>query len=186
VALLFVCSPGNPTGAVLSLTDWEHLFALSERYNFVIAADECYSEIYHGERRRWARWRPPTSWACHHRASVCLVVFSSLSKRSNVPGMRSGFVAGDAEVLKKFLLYRTYHGGAMSLAVQAASIAAWNDETHVEQNREQYRAKFNAITPLLKEVLDVELPDAGFYLWADVSRTGLSRHRIRPAPVRRI
>ena len=102
------------------------------------------------------------------------MVFSSLSKRSNVPGMRSGFVAGDADVLKKFLLYRTYHGGAMSLSVQAASIAAWNDETHVEENREQYRAKFNAITPLLKEVLEVELPDAGFYLWADVGRTGLS------------
>jgi N-succinyldiaminopimelate aminotransferase len=176
VALLFVCSPGNPTGAVLSLTDWEHLFALSERYNFVIAADECYSEIYHGEQ-------PPLGAmeAAHQlglatidRPYARLVVFSSLSKRSNVPGMRSGFVAGDAEVLKKFLLYRTYHGGAMSLSVQAASIAAWNDETHVENNREQYRAKFNAITPLLKEVLDVELPDAGFYLWADVSRTGLS------------
>ncbi|WP_373987958.1 succinyldiaminopimelate transaminase [Duganella sp. BuS-21] len=176
VALLFVCSPGNPTGAVLSLTDWENLFALSERYNFVIAADECYSEIYHGEQ-------PPLGAmeAAHQlglatidRPYARLVVFSSLSKRSNVPGMRSGFVAGDAEVLKKFLLYRTYHGGAMSLSVQAASIAAWNDETHVEQNREQYRAKFNAITPLLQEVLDVELPDAGFYLWADVSRTGLT------------
>ncbi|HEX5343038.1 MAG TPA: succinyldiaminopimelate transaminase [Duganella sp.] len=176
VALLFVCSPGNPTGAVLSLTDWEHLFALSERYNFIIAADECYSEIYHGDQ-------PPLgAMEAAHQLGLAttehpyarLIVFSSLSKRSNVPGMRSGFVAGDAEVLKKFLLYRTYHGGAMSLAVQAASIAAWNDETHVEANREQYRAKFNAITPLLKEVLDVELPDAGFYLWADVSRTGLS------------
>jgi N-succinyldiaminopimelate aminotransferase len=176
VALLFVCSPGNPTGAVLSLTDWENLFALSERYNFVIAADECYSEIYHGEQ-------PPLgAMEAAHQLGLAtidkpyarLVVFSSLSKRSNVPGMRSGFVAGDADVLKKFLLYRTYHGGAMSTAVQAASIAAWNDETHVEENREQYRAKFNAITPLLKEVLDVELPDAGFYLWADVSRTGLS------------
>jgi N-succinyldiaminopimelate aminotransferase len=175
VALLFVCSPGNPTGAVLSLTDWENLFALSERHNFIIAADECYSEIYQGE--------PPLgAMEAAHQLGLAtidkpyarLVVFSSLSKRSNVPGMRSGFVAGDADVLKKFLLYRTYHGGAMSLSVQAASIAAWNDETHVEQNREQYRAKFNAITPLLKEVLDVELPDAGFYLWADVSRTGLS------------
>jgi N-succinyldiaminopimelate aminotransferase len=175
VALLFVCSPGNPTGAVLSLTDWENLFALSERYNFIIAADECYSEIYQGE--------PPLgAMEAAHQLGLAtidkpyarLVVFSSLSKRSNVPGMRSGFVAGDADVLKKFLLYRTYHGGAMSLSVQAASIAAWNDETHVEQNREQYRAKFSAITPLLKEVLDVELPDAGFYLWADVSRTGLS------------
>jgi N-succinyldiaminopimelate aminotransferase len=175
VALLFVCSPGNPTGAVLSLTDWENLFALSERYNFIIAADECYSEIYQGE--------PPLgAMEAAHQLGLStigqpyarLVVFSSLSKRSNVPGMRSGFVAGDADVLKKFLLYRTYHGGAMSLSVQAASIAAWNDETHVEQNREQYRAKFNAITPLLQQVLDVELPDASFYLWADVSRTGLS------------
>ena len=176
VALLFVCSPGNPTGAVLSLTDWEHLFALSERYNFVIAADECYSEIYHGEQPPLGAMEAAhqLGLATIERPYARLIVFSSLSKRSNVPGMRSGFVAGDAEVLKKFLLYRTYHGGAMSLAVQAASIAAWNDETHVEANREQYRAKFNAITPLLKEVLDVELPDAGFYLWADVSRTGLS------------
>jgi N-succinyldiaminopimelate aminotransferase len=176
VALLFVCSPGNPTGAVLSLTDWEHLFALSERYNFVIAADECYSEIYHGEQPPLGAMEAAhqLGLATIERPYARLVVFSSLSKRSNVPGMRSGFVAGDAEVLKKFLLYRTYHGGAMSLSVQAASIAAWNDETHVENNREQYRAKFNAITPLLKEVLDVELPDAGFYLWADVSRTGLS------------
>jgi N-succinyldiaminopimelate aminotransferase len=176
VALLFVCSPGNPTGAVLSLTDWEHLFALSERYNFVIAADECYSEIYHGDQPPLGAMEAAhqLGLATIERPYARLVVFSSLSKRSNVPGMRSGFVAGDAEVLKKFLLYRTYHGGAMSLSVQAASIAAWNDETHVENNREQYRAKFNAITPLLKEVLDVELPDAGFYLWADVSRTGLS------------
>ncbi len=173
--LLFVCSPGNPTGAVLSLTEWEHLFALSERYDFVIAADECYSEIYFDE--------PPLGamQAAHmlglstvERPYARLVVFSSLSKRSNVPGMRSGFVAGDAEVLKKFLLYRTYHGGAMSPPVQAASVAAWNDESHVEANREQYRAKFGAITPLLQEVMDVALPDAGFYLWADVSRTGLS------------
>ena len=176
VALLFVCSPGNPTGSVLSLTDWEHLFALSERYNFIIAADECYSEIYHGDQPPLGAMEAAhqLGLATIERPYARLIVFSSLSKRSNVPGMRSGFVAGDAEVLKKFLLYRTYHGGAMSLAVQAASIAAWNDETHVEANREQYRAKFNAITPLLKEVLDVELPDAGFYLWADVSRTGLS------------
>lgn len=176
VRLLYVCSPGNPTGATLTLTDWEHLFALSERYDFIIAADECYSEIYHGDE-------PPLGalQAAHmlglstvERPYARLVVFSSLSKRSNVPGMRSGFVAGDAEVLKKFLLYRTYHGSAMSTAVQAASVAAWNDETHVEQNRAQYRAKFAAITPLLREVMEVELPDAGFYLWADVSRTGLS------------
>ncbi|WUR11561.1 succinyldiaminopimelate transaminase [[Empedobacter] haloabium] len=176
VQLLYICSPGNPTGAVLTLTDWEHLFALSERYGFVIAADECYSEIYHGDE-------PPLGalQAAHtlglssvERPYARLVVFSSLSKRSNVPGMRSGFVAGDAEVLKKFLLYRTYHGGAMSPAVQAASIAAWNDEAHVADNRTQYRAKFTVVTPLLQTVLDVALPDAGFYLWADVSRTGLT------------
>jgi N-succinyldiaminopimelate aminotransferase len=176
VQLLYLCSPGNPTGAVLSLTDWENLFALSERHGFLIAADECYSEIYHGSE-------PPLGalQAAHmlglstvDKPYARLVVFSSLSKRSNVPGLRSGFVAGDADVLKKFLLYRTYHGGAMAPPVQAASVAAWNDEAHVEENRVQYRAKFDAITPLLAEVLDVALPDAGFYLWADVTRTGLS------------
>jgi len=176
VSLLFLCSPGNPTGAVLTLTDWENLFALSERYNFIIAADECYSEIYHGDEAPLGALQAAhiLGLSSVEKPYARLVVFSSLSKRSNVPGMRSGFVAGDADVLKKFLLYRTYHGSAMSTVVQAASIAAWNDETHVEDNREQYRAKFNAITPLLQEVLDVELPDAGFYLWADVSRTGLS------------
>jgi N-succinyldiaminopimelate aminotransferase len=176
VSLLFLCSPGNPTGAVLTLTDWENLFALSERYNFIIAADECYSEIYHGDEAPLGALQAAhiLGLSSVEKPYARLVVFSSLSKRSNVPGMRSGFVAGDADVLKKFLLYRTYHGSAMSTVVQAASIAAWNDETHVEDNREQYRAKFNAITPLLREVLDVELPDAGFYLWADVSRTGLS------------
>jgi N-succinyldiaminopimelate aminotransferase len=173
--LLFVCSPGNPTGAVLSLTEWEHLFALSERYDFVIAADECYSEIYFDEPPLGAMQAAHMlGLATVERPYARLVVFSSLSKRSNVPGMRSGFVAGDAEVLKKFLLYRTYHGGAMSPPVQAASSAAWNDETHVEDNRAQYRAKFAAITPLMQEVMDVALPDAGFYLWADVTRTGLS------------
>ena len=176
VSLLFLCSPGNPTGAVLTLTDWENLFALSERYNFIIAADECYSEIYHGNQAPLGALQAAhiLGLSSVDQPYARLVVFSSLSKRSNVPGMRSGFVAGDADVLKKFLLYRTYHGSAMSTVVQAASIAAWNDETHVEDNREQYRAKFNAITPLLREVLDVELPDAGFYLWANVTRTGLS------------
>lgn len=176
VKLLFLCSPGNPTGATLTLTDWENLFALSERHNFIIAADECYSEIYHGDTA------PLGALEAAHQLGLAsveqpyarLVVFSSLSKRSNVPGMRSGFVAGDASILKQFLLYRTYHGGAMSPTVQAASIAAWNDETHVEDNRAKYRAKFAAITPLLQQVLEVALPDAGFYLWADVSRTGLS------------
>ena len=176
VQLLYICSPGNPTGAVLSLDDWRELFALSDRHGFVIAADECYSEIYCGST-------PPLGAleAAHalgrssgERPYANLIVFSSLSKRSNVPGMRSGFVAGDPAVVKKFLLYRTYCGGAMSPPVQAASIAAWNDETHVQDNRTLYKEKFNLITPMLRQVMDVELPDAGFYLWADVRRTGLS------------
>jgi N-succinyldiaminopimelate aminotransferase len=176
VQLLYVCSPGNPTGATLSLDDWRVLFALADRYGFVIAADECYSEIYHGATAPLGALE-----AAHQlgrsggqRPYANLVVFSSLSKRSNVPGMRSGFVAGDPAVLKKFLLYRTYSGGAMSPPVQAASIAAWNDESHVQENRALYKEKFSLITPLLKQVMDVELPDAGFYLWADVRRTGLS------------
>ncbi|MDK3022294.1 succinyldiaminopimelate transaminase [Cupriavidus taiwanensis] len=172
VQLLFVCTPGNPTGAVLSLKDWKQLFALSDRYGFVIASDECYSEIYFDEGRA-----PLGALEAAHklgRGLDRLVMFSSLSKRSNVPGLRSGFVAGDAALLKKFLLYRTYHGGAMNPAVQSASIAAWNDEAHVRENRAAYVRKFSEVTPMLAEVLDVALPDAGFYLWADVSRTGLS------------
>lgn len=173
--LLYVCSPGNPTGATLSLGDWRELFALSDRWGFLIAADECYSEIYTGST-------PPLGAleAAHllgrsggERPYRNLIVFSSLSKRSNVPGLRSGFVAGDPVAMKKFLLYRTYCGGAMSPPVQAASIAAWNDEQHVHENRALYKEKFNLVTPLLKEVMDVDLPDAGFYLWADVRRSGL-------------
>jgi N-succinyldiaminopimelate aminotransferase len=168
VQLLYICSPGNPTGAVLSLADWKELFELSDRYGFIIAADECYSEIY------FKAEAPLGSLEAAHKLGRSgferLITFSSLSKRSNVPGMRSGFVAGDAAVLKRFLLYRTYCGGAMSPPVQAASIAAWNDEAHVEENRAKYIAKFNQVTPLLKEVLDVELPDAGFYLWAKVDK----------------
>ena len=168
VQLLYICSPGNPTGAVLSLADWKELFELSDRYGFIIAADECYSEIY------FKAEAPLGSLEAAHKLGRSgferLITFSSLSKRSNVPGMRSGFVAGDAAVLKRFLLYRTYCGGAMSPPVQAASIAAWNDEAHVEENRAKYIAKFNQVTPLLREVLDVELPDAGFYLWAKVDK----------------
>ncbi|QOF81670.1 succinyldiaminopimelate transaminase [Variovorax sp. 38R] len=164
--LVFVCSPGNPTGAVMSLDEWKKLFTLSDRHGFVIAADECYSEIYF-------RDEPPLSGL---EASMKLgrpdfknlIALTSLSKRSNVPGLRSGFVAGDAALIKKFLLYRTYHGSAMSGAVAAASIAAWGDESHVVDNRAQYRAKFAAVTPLLEPVLDVRLPDASFYLWAGV------------------
>jgi N-succinyldiaminopimelate aminotransferase len=168
VQLLYICSPGNPTGAVLSLDDWKELFALSDRYGFVIAADECYSEIYFKPEA------PLGSLEAAHKLGRAgyprLITFSSLSKRSNVPGMRSGFVAGDAAVLKRFLLYRTYCGGAMSPPVQAASIAAWNDEDHVAENRAKYIAKFEQVTPLLQEVLDVQLPDAGFYLWARVDK----------------
>ena len=164
--LLFVCSPGNPTGSVMPLEDWKTLFELSDRYGFVIASDECYSEIYFREE-------PPlggleASYKLGRTDYKNLVAFTSLSKRSNVPGMRSGFVSGDASLLKQFLLYRTYHGSAMSGMVQAASIAAWNDEAHVVANRDMYRQKFAAVTPLLAKVLDVKLPDAGFYLWAAV------------------
>jgi N-succinyldiaminopimelate aminotransferase len=164
--LLFVCSPGNPTGAVMPMSDWEKLFALSDQYGFVIASDECYSEIYFRDDAPLGGLEAAAKLG---RADFKnLVAFTSLSKRSNVPGMRSGFVAGDANILKQFLLYRTYHGSAMSGMVQAASVAAWNDEAHVVANREQYRQKFAAVTPLLEAVMDVRLPDAGFYLWAAV------------------
>jgi N-succinyldiaminopimelate aminotransferase len=166
--LLFVCSPGNPTGAVMPMSDWEKLFALSDKYGFVIASDECYSEIYFREEAPLGGLEAATKLGRTDFKN--LVAFTSLSKRSNVPGMRSGFVAGDANILKQFLLYRTYHGSAMSGMVQAASIAAWDDEAHVVANREQYRQKFAAVTPLLEAVMDVRLPDAGFYLWAAVPK----------------
>ena len=164
--LLFVCSPGNPTGSVMPLADWKTLFELSDRYGFVIASDECYSEIYFREEAPLGGLE--ASYKLGRTDYKNLVAFTSLSKRSNVPGMRSGFVAGDAKLLKQFLLYRTYHGSAMSGMVQAASIAAWDDEAHVVANRDMYRQKFAAVTPLLAKVLDVKLPDAGFYLWAVV------------------
>ena len=164
--LLFVCSPGNPAGAVMPLSEWKLLFDLSDRFGFAIASDECYSEIYFRDEAPLGGLEA----AAHlGRADFKnLVAFTSLSKRSNVPGMRSGFCAGDAALIKQFLLYRTYHGSAMSPVVQSASIAAWNDEAHVLDNRAQYRQKFAQITPLLATVLDVALPDAGFYLWAGV------------------
>ncbi len=164
--LLFVCSPGNPTGAVMPLADWEKLFALSDQYGFVIASDECYSEIYFRDEPPLGGLEAAAKLGRNDFKN--LVAFTSLSKRSNVPGMRSGFVAGDANILKQFLLYRTYHGSAMSGMVQVASIAAWDDEAHVVANRAMYREKFAAVTPLLAEVMDVRLPDAGFYLWAAV------------------
>ena len=164
--LIYVCSPGNPTGAVMSLDEWQKLFDLSDRYGFVIASDECYSEI-------WFRDQAPlggleAAQKLGRSDFRNLLMFTSLSKRSNVPGLRSGFVAGDAELAKSFLLYRTYHGSAMNPVVQKASAAAWNDEAHVEDNRRMYRDKFAQVTPVLAEVLDVALPDAGFYLWAHV------------------
>jgi N-succinyldiaminopimelate aminotransferase len=166
VQLAYVCSPGNPTGKVFSLNDWQRVFDLAEAHDFIIAADECYSEIYFDEDD------PPlgalaAAEMLDHDFSR-LVVFNSLSKRSNVPGLRSGFVAGGADLIKQFLLYRTYHGSAMNPAVQAASALAWADEAHVVENRRQYREKFAAVMPILKDVLEFAAPDAAFYLWAKV------------------
>jgi N-succinyldiaminopimelate aminotransferase len=164
--LVFVCSPGNPTGAVMPLDEWRKLFTLSDQYGFVIASDECYSEIYF-------RDEPPlggleAAQLLGRNDFQRLIALTSLSKRSNVPGLRSGFVAGDANIIQQFLLYRTYHGSAMSPVVQAASIAAWDEETHVVDNRNLYRTKFAQVTPVLAEVMKVKLPDAAFYLWAKV------------------
>ncbi|MEO8024695.1 succinyldiaminopimelate transaminase [Polaromonas sp.] len=164
--LLFVCSPGNPTGAVMGLDEWKLLFELSDRYGFVIASDECYSEIYFRDEPPLGGLQAAAQLDRHDFKN--LIALTSLSKRSNVPGLRSGFVAGDAALIKPFLLYRTYHGSAMSPIVQAASIAAWNDEKHVIENRAMYREKFAQVTPLLSAVMDVALPDAGFYLWAKI------------------
>ena len=164
--LLYVCSPDNPTGRVLDLDGWRHLFDLSDRHQFVIASDECYSEIYFDEAR------PPlgalgAAQALGRDDFRRLAVFGSLSKRSNAPGLRSGYVAGDAALIKAFLLYRTYHGSAMSPAVVAASIAAWNDEAHVRANRALYAAKFSALQPRLAKALPCGMPEAAFYLWAE-------------------
>jgi N-succinyldiaminopimelate aminotransferase len=164
--LLYVCSPDNPTGRVLDLDGWRHLFDLSDRHRFVIASDECYSEIYFDETR------PPlgalgAAHALGRGDFGRLAVFGSLSKRSNAPGLRSGYVAGDAALIKAFLLYRTYHGSAMSPAVVAASIAAWNDEAHVRANRALYGAKFSALQPRLAKALPCRMPEAAFYLWAE-------------------
>ncbi len=164
--LVFVCSPGNPTGAVMSLAEWKLLFELSDRYGFVIASDECYSEIYFRDEAPLGGLQAASQLGRHDFKN--LISLTSLSKRSNVPGLRSGFVAGDAALIKPFLLYRTYHGSAMSPIVQAASLAAWNDEQHVVDNRAMYREKFAKVTPMLSAVMDVALPDAGFYLWAAI------------------
>jgi N-succinyldiaminopimelate aminotransferase len=165
VQLVYVCSPGNPTGRVMRLEEWQRLFDLADRHGFAIAADECYSEIYCDEAA------PPlgalaAAQALGRSRYERLVVFGSLSKRSNVPGLRSGFVAGDAALIKPFLLYRTYHGAALGGAVQRASIAAWNDEAHVVENRRLYAEKFRIAQPLVARRLHAPLPEAAFYLWA--------------------
>jgi N-succinyldiaminopimelate aminotransferase len=165
VQLLYVCSPGNPAGRVITLDEWKTIFEFSDRYGFVVASDECYSEIYFDEQA------PPIG-ALQAAARLGrddyrnLIVFTSLSKRSNVPGLRSGGVAGDAHLMRAFLAYRTYHGSAMGPSAQEASIAAWHDEAHVLDNRDRYRAKFDAALELLSPVLNVSRPDGGFYLWA--------------------
>ena len=165
IQLVYVCSPANPTGKVLGLDEWQRLFELSDEHGFVIASDECYSEIYFDEAA------PPlgalqAAQALGRPDYRRIVMFSSLSKRSNVPGLRSGFVAGDAAILKQFWLYRTYQGCAMSPPVQQASLAAWGDEAHVRENRRLYREKFDALTPILASCLETTRPEAGFYLWA--------------------
>jgi N-succinyldiaminopimelate aminotransferase len=152
----------------MPLAEWKTLFELSDRHGFVIASDECYSEIYFGPEGRAPLGALDAARQLGRDDFRNLLVFTSLSKRSNVPGLRSGFVAGDAALVKSFLLYRTYHGSAMSPVVQAASQAAWRDEAHVVDNREQYRSKFAQVTPMLAGKLDVRLPDAGFYLWAGI------------------
>lgn len=164
--LVFTCSPGNPTGRVMAMAEWERLFALSDRHGFTIVADECYGEIYFDEAAP-----PPGAMAAAHRLGregfPRLVAMGSLSKRSNAPGLRSGFAAGDAEVLAKFQLYRTYHGSAMSNAVQLASVAAWQDEAHVAENRRLYREKFDAFFGLVNPALALSRPEAAFYYWVD-------------------
>lgn len=163
--ILFICSPGNPTGAVIQLGQLKQLIALADKYNFVIASDECYSEIYIDSATAPVGLLQACAELGRHDYKKC-VVFHSLSKRSNLPGLRSGFVAGDAEILGKFFQYRTYHGCAMSIPNQLASISAWNDEEHVKENRRLYTQKFNAVLDILKPVMDVEQTDASFYLWA--------------------
>jgi N-succinyldiaminopimelate aminotransferase len=165
--LIYVCSPDNPTGRVMRLADWQLLFELSDRHDFVVAADECYSEVYFDETN------PPlgslaAAQALGRSGYPRLVSFGSLSKRSNAPGLRSGYVAGDAALIKAFLLYRTYHGSAMSPAVAAASVAAWRDEAHVRANRAKYAQKFTQLAPRVHAAYAAPVPDAAFYLWARV------------------
>jgi N-succinyldiaminopimelate aminotransferase len=162
--LLYLCSPGNPTGAVIGLDTMCELLELAERYDFIIAADECYSELYDDEDCPPPGLLQAAAALGNAEHKRCLI-FQSLSKRSNVPGLRSGFVAGDAAIIEQFHRYRTYHGSAMPPHTQAASLKAWGDETHVIQNRAFYREKFTAVLEILAPVLDIQRPAAGFYLW---------------------
>ena len=160
--IVFVCSPDNPTGSVLTRDDWAQLFELQDKYGFIIAADECYAEIYFDGHKPIGCLQAAAELG---RTFDNIIMFTSLSKRSNAPGLRSGFVAGDEKLLKPFLLYRTYHGSAMSLPVQRASIAAWNDEAHVEANRRAYQQKFDRVVPILRQKFSVTMPQASFYIW---------------------
>jgi len=165
--LLYICSPGNPSGEIIDKPTMQQLIKIAHQYNFIIASDECYSELYQEEHRP-----PPGLLEAANDMGVTdfknLIVFNSLSKRSNVPGLRSGYVAGDADIISKFLLYRTYHGSAMSLPTQHASIACWKDEQHVEENRQAYREKYKAFIEILSPVLEIHAPPASFYIWLKV------------------
>lgn len=164
--LLYICSPGNPSGTYIPLEDMQYLIEMADKYNFVIVSDECYSELYLEDKNK----APSLLEACRDMGrkdfSRC-VVFHSLSKRSNLPGLRSGFVAGDSQIINQFLLYRTYHGSAMPGLTQQASMAAWSDEYHAEENRIAYREKYQAVLPKLREHFSFTLPQAAFYLWLD-------------------
>ncbi len=170
-ALLFVCSPDNPMGGVQQLDAWRTIFELSDQHGFTVVVDECYSEIYTGDEPPLGALQAATLLG---RSFERLVVLSSLSKRSNVPGLRSGFMAGDRAILTQAARLRSYNGGGMNPVVDAASVAAWNDEAHVQDSREKYREKYRHVIPLMQRALTIATPDAGFFLWADIARTGLS------------
>ena len=163
--IVFVCSPDNPTGSVLTRDDWAQLFELQDKYGFIIASDECYAEIYFDGQKPIGCLQAAAELG---RSFDNIIMFTSLSKRSNAPGLRSGFVAGDEKLLKPFLLHRTYHGSAMSMPVQRASIAAWNDEAHVEANRCAYQQKFDRVVPILRQKFSVTMPQASFYIWLPI------------------
>lgn len=175
--LLFICTPGNPTGSLLSIEQMQHLIRLADKHNFIIASDECYSELYSDEQAPPAGLLQACSLMGRDNFERC-VVFHSLSKRSNLPGLRSGFIAGDKDVISSFLLYRTYHGCAMPIYTQIASAAAWRDEEHVKQNRQLYRQKFLAVCDILSPVLPVTIPPASFYLWlhTPIADTAFAQH----------